>query len=136
MNEADYPDLIPNYDMRLEKTKSIKEWLKSNRGPPSKIFEKLNQSPTARLKYTRSGVAFSEIISNWPRLFDVDGAIQNDFNHLFPLAADNLFSKWDNISCKMMQYGQLIKRTVEGINISSTEADAKPMIAAFFYSRF
>ncbi|OXA47397.1 hypothetical protein Fcan01_18013 [Folsomia candida] len=62
--------------------------------------------------------------------------IQNDFNHLYPLAADNLFSKWDNISEKMMQYGQLIKRTVEGLNISSTEAESKPMIAAFFLLSF
>ena len=58
-----------------EEVNSIKEWLKSNRGPPSKVFEKLNQSAAARLKNTRSGVAFSEIVDNWPRLFDVDGAV-------------------------------------------------------------
>jgi hypothetical protein len=62
-------------EMPTEEIMEIQDWLKSNRGPPSKIFEKLNQTWMTRKKYFQSGVSFGDFITAWPRMFDVDGAV-------------------------------------------------------------
>jgi hypothetical protein len=52
----------------------IQEWLKCNRAPPQKVFEKLNQTFYTRKEFIKVNT-FSCVILNWPRLFDIDGAV-------------------------------------------------------------
>jgi hypothetical protein len=57
----------------------IQEWLKHNRTPPAKVFEKLNQTLHTRKRFIKENAEMSEIITAWPRLFDIDGAVSRTF---------------------------------------------------------
>jgi len=59
-----------------EQLREVTDWLKSNKGPPAKVFEKLNDSFYSRKAFLKTAKAFSEIIKTWPRLFDVDSAVR------------------------------------------------------------
>ncbi|OXA45446.1 uncharacterized protein LOC110856920 isoform X2 [Folsomia candida] len=124
---------IEDDELSQEEFLSIQEWLKANRGPPAKIFEKLNQSFKKRSKIFRINKdSFENIVLAWPRLFDIDGAIQNDFDQIYPLASDNLFFKWKDTASKLLIYSKSIKKCATTLTIGEKAAEENPSIAALF----
>jgi len=59
----------------MEELAQKQEWLKSNRGPPQKVFDVLNDTHDFRKTSIKNATAFGGIVSAWPRLFDMPGAV-------------------------------------------------------------
>lgn len=58
-----------------EEIAKMQEWLKCTRGPPQKVFEKLNRTYFTRRDFIKTAKNFNEVVTSWPRLFDVEGAV-------------------------------------------------------------
>ncbi len=59
-----------------EELVSKQDWLKSNRAPIQKIFELLDETLGMRQRSIKANTDFVDIIKEWPRLFDIDGAVR------------------------------------------------------------
>ncbi len=62
-------------EIDVEEATKLSDWLRSNRGPPARIFEVLNQTYSYRKSYLKGNVASSDVVRFCPRLFDIDGAV-------------------------------------------------------------
>ncbi|XP_028417993.1 uncharacterized protein LOC114542716 [Dendronephthya gigantea] len=72
------------------------EWLKHHIEPLSKVKQYMKKTSISRAAWIKENPQLSvcDILKEHPRLFDIPGMIEIDFEEIFGEVADNLFLKW------------------------------------------
>ncbi|PIK33319.1 hypothetical protein BSL78_29864, partial [Apostichopus japonicus] len=85
---------------------SMVTWLKYHNAPKERVKEMMERTCKHRTSYIRDNKESSvgDILSEYPRLIDTDGMIDQDFIILFGQVSDSLYMKWTRYFPKVLVY--------------------------------
>ncbi|CAG7818066.1 unnamed protein product [Allacma fusca] len=93
----------------------MKNWLLNHVAPPQKVCDYMLKTFTLRrmeILKCKSKNDYGAFLLEWPRLVDTPGTLEHDFSQSYPLVADNLSSRWETVSAKIVEYFGSMKKTL------------------------
>ncbi|KAM6951105.1 uncharacterized protein FYW47_014625 [Aplochiton taeniatus] len=88
--------VVPECHLGEAEAVGMKEWLQTHRQPAAQVEEYMKLTAPLRMAWIRCAGTkpVQDIITEYPRLYDTQGMITQDFGVMFPECTDQLFGLW------------------------------------------